>query len=361
MRKLILATAVALMSVSSLVAVCQKPAASDPTKCPAKLTKKVGDRKTKPVPADAAPACQASAEAGVTTAPQQPVTVNVQPTDLSPLIAPLTILANARENDTHTLENLGDVSPARRADLAEQYAVARIKVTTAQATLLESQATLNGAQADYTNTERKWYGAKVILDDLSRAAGEIFGATRINSTITQGSVSGGATTLSATNAGAQVNTSVVGGGAQITGSANSSNSNSTVSTNSNSSSNLNLSSNNNQSGASSNAGASASAGASANPNNTTLLNNVGNAQQSQGQGQGQSANPTANGGGASASATGGNSDQTQTANPTANGGSANATGGNQSQSQVASPSQTQTANPTATGGDQSQSQTAPSQ
>ena len=69
-----------------------------------------------------------------------------------------------------------------------QYANARIKEVTAQATLTESQAGLNEAEVKFTNTKRKSYVALRVLDDLSGVAGQYLGATRITSNINNGTL-----------------------------------------------------------------------------------------------------------------------------------------------------------------------------
>ena len=130
----------------------------------------------------------------------------------------LTILANAKMNETHTLENLGDVDSDDRADLAKRYAEARIKEMTAEATLTESKADLNQADVRFTNTKRKSYVVLHVLDDLSGVAGSYLGATRISSNISTSAAGGNSSGSSLNNS-----TSVVGGGAEMNGSGNSTN------------------------------------------------------------------------------------------------------------------------------------------
>lgn len=89
-------------------------------------------------------------------------------------------------NETHTLDNLGDVPRDDRAALTKEYAKARIG-------LLQSEANMNNAAAAFTKTQRKWYGPKTIIDAAASVAAADLGATRINSNITttQGGVTGG--------------------------------------------------------------------------------------------------------------------------------------------------------------------------
>jgi hypothetical protein len=213
-RHLFVASAI-LLSFSSLAAFCQQL-----PKCPPPASPNAS-HKSKPAAPVVAPTpivVNVQAPPPATAVPS--VTVNARP-NFDSLAAALTLFADAKMNETHTLDNLGDVNSHDRADLAKRYAEARINQLDAEYDLTESQAGLNNAEKSFTNTKRKSYVFLRVLDDLSGVAGSYLGATKISSSITttQGSVNGGSTSLTSGPV------SVVGGGATIAGSANSSNSN----------------------------------------------------------------------------------------------------------------------------------------
>jgi hypothetical protein len=190
----------ALLVSGSLAALCQGPTinVNIPAPCPQQCPNVTAKPKVITiVKHDLAPPTQPPAAPIIVTTPAPPITVNSQATDLTPLAAGLLGLANAKMNETHVLENLGDVGSDHRADLATRFAEARIKQMEAQAALTTSQADMNRAEAKFTDTKRHWYGAGIIINAVASVAGADLGATRINSTITQQGASTGPTTLTA--------------------------------------------------------------------------------------------------------------------------------------------------------------------
>lgn len=197
------ATAAVAILGSSLAAFCQQAPPPKPCaqtqQCPiccAPPTRIIYRTRVVKVSVPAPP----SAPAPSAPAPPAPsVTINVPPVNLESLVAPLTLLGNAKMNETHTLDNLGDVNPAIRADLATQYARATIKEKLAQGDVDESKAALNTASAKFTDTQRKWYVVLRVVDDAAGVAGQYVGATKITSSINTSAAGGNSSGAALTN------------------------------------------------------------------------------------------------------------------------------------------------------------------